>query len=79
MRKLAFVVPVVLLAAGGSTACATKKFVRGEVGEVGKKRGRGGRDGRAGNDGLFVYGGEKAALVAGCQEGLEGGLEFLGS
>jgi peptidoglycan-associated lipoprotein len=37
MRKLAFVVPVVLLAAGGSTACATKKFVRGEVGEVNTK------------------------------------------
>jgi outer membrane protein OmpA-like peptidoglycan-associated protein len=36
MRKLAFVVPVVLLAAG-STACATKKFVRGEVGEVNTK------------------------------------------
>jgi outer membrane protein OmpA-like peptidoglycan-associated protein len=27
----------VLLAAGGSTACATKKFVRGEVGEVNTK------------------------------------------
>jgi peptidoglycan-associated lipoprotein len=37
MRMLAFVVPVVLLAAGGSTACATKKFVRGEVGEVNTK------------------------------------------
>jgi peptidoglycan-associated lipoprotein len=37
MRKLAFVVPVVLLAAGGSTACATKKFVRGEVGQVNTK------------------------------------------
>ena len=37
MRKLAFVVPVVLLAAGGSTACATKKFVRGEVGQVNSK------------------------------------------
>jgi peptidoglycan-associated lipoprotein len=36
MRKFAFVVPVVLLAAG-STACATKKFVRGEVGEVNTK------------------------------------------
>jgi outer membrane protein OmpA-like peptidoglycan-associated protein len=34
---LAFVVPVVLLAAGGSTACATKKFVRGEVGQVNSK------------------------------------------
>jgi len=36
MRKFAFVVPVVLLAAG-STGCATKKFVRGEVGEVNTK------------------------------------------
>ena len=36
MRKFAFVVPVVLLAAG-STACATKKFVRGEVGQVNTK------------------------------------------
>src|SRR3954447_9459659 len=32
MRKFAFVIPVVLLAAG-STGCATKKFVRGEVGQ----------------------------------------------
>jgi peptidoglycan-associated lipoprotein len=37
MRKLAFVVPVVLLVTGGSTACATKKFVRGEVGQVNTK------------------------------------------
>jgi len=36
MRKLAFVIPVVLLAAG-STGCATKKFVRGEVGQVNGK------------------------------------------
>jgi peptidoglycan-associated lipoprotein len=36
MRKFAIVVPVVLLAAG-STACATKKFVRGEVGQVNQK------------------------------------------
>ena len=36
MRKLAFVVPVVLLAAG-ATGCATKKFVRGEVGQVNEK------------------------------------------
>ena len=36
MRKFAFVIPVVLLAAG-STGCATKKFVRGEVGEVNGK------------------------------------------
>ena len=33
MRKLLLVVPLVMLAAG-STACATKKFVRGEVGQV---------------------------------------------
>jgi outer membrane protein OmpA-like peptidoglycan-associated protein len=36
MRKFAFVVPVVLLAAG-ATGCATKKFVRGEVGQVNEK------------------------------------------
>src|SRR5215208_720420 len=36
MRKFAFVIPVVLLAAG-SAGCATKKFVRGEVGEVNGK------------------------------------------
>jgi outer membrane protein OmpA-like peptidoglycan-associated protein len=37
MRKFAIVVPVVLLMAAGSTACATKKFVRGEVGQVNTK------------------------------------------
>ena len=37
MRKFAVVVPVVLLMAAGSTACATKKFVRGEVGQVNTK------------------------------------------
>jgi peptidoglycan-associated lipoprotein len=36
MRKLLFVVPFVMLGVG-STACATKKFVRGEVGEVNTK------------------------------------------
>jgi peptidoglycan-associated lipoprotein len=36
MRKFAFVIPVVLLAAG-ATGCATKKFVRGEVGQVNEK------------------------------------------
>jgi len=36
MRKFAFVIPVVLLAAG-ATGCATKKFVRGEVGTVNGK------------------------------------------
>ena len=33
LRKL-FIVPVTVLAIGGSTACATKKFVRTQVGEV---------------------------------------------
>jgi outer membrane protein OmpA-like peptidoglycan-associated protein len=37
MRKFAIVVPVMLLMAAGSTACATKKFVRGEVGQVNQK------------------------------------------
>jgi len=37
MRELVVVVPVVLLMAAGSTACATKKFVRGEVGQVNTK------------------------------------------
>jgi outer membrane protein OmpA-like peptidoglycan-associated protein len=36
MRKLMLVVPVVMLGVG-STACATKKFVRGEVGQVNTK------------------------------------------
>ncbi len=36
MRKFAFVIPVVLLAAG-ATGCATKKFVRSEVGTVNGK------------------------------------------
>ncbi len=36
MRKVLLVVPLVMLAAG-STACATKKFVRGEVGQVNTK------------------------------------------
>ncbi|HEX7084731.1 MAG TPA: OmpA family protein [Vicinamibacterales bacterium] len=36
MRKLLLVVPIVMLGAG-STACATKKFVRGEVGQVNAK------------------------------------------
>ena len=37
MKKLLFVVPVLAVALGGSTACATKKFVRGEVGLVNDK------------------------------------------
>jgi outer membrane protein OmpA-like peptidoglycan-associated protein len=36
MRKFLFVVPIVMLGVG-STACATKKFVRGEVGQVNTK------------------------------------------
>ena len=36
-RKLFVVVPVAALAIGGSTACATKKFVRTSVGEVNEK------------------------------------------
>ncbi len=37
MRKFVFVIPVVALALGGTTACATKKFVRGEVTQVNDK------------------------------------------
>jgi outer membrane protein OmpA-like peptidoglycan-associated protein len=37
MKKLVLAVPVLALALGGSTACATKKFVRGEVGQVNNK------------------------------------------
>src|SRR5215470_825128 len=37
LRKLFVVVPVAALAIGGSTACATKKFVRSSVGEVNEK------------------------------------------
>ena len=36
-RTFFFAVPVVALAIGGSTACATKKFVRTSVGEVNEK------------------------------------------
>ena len=36
-RKFFFAVPVVALAIGGSTACATKKFVRTSVGDVNDK------------------------------------------
>jgi peptidoglycan-associated lipoprotein len=36
MRRLLFVVPIVVLGVG-STACATKKYVRGEVGQVNTK------------------------------------------
>ena len=34
MKRLVLAVPVLALALGGTTACATKKFVRGQVGEV---------------------------------------------
>jgi outer membrane protein OmpA-like peptidoglycan-associated protein len=37
MKKLVFVVPVLALALGSSTACATKKYVRTQVGEVNDK------------------------------------------
>jgi len=37
MRKLFMAVPIVALAIGGSTACASKKFVRTSVGEVNDK------------------------------------------
>jgi len=37
MKKFFIAVPIVALALGGSTACATKKFVRGEVTQVNDK------------------------------------------
>ena len=37
MKKLVMVVPVLALALSGTTACATKKFVRTSVGEVNDK------------------------------------------
>jgi peptidoglycan-associated lipoprotein len=37
MKKLVLGVPVLALALGGTTACATKKFVRGEVTQVNEK------------------------------------------
>ena len=37
LRKFFVAVPIVALAIGGSTACATKKFVRTSVGEVNEK------------------------------------------
>jgi outer membrane protein OmpA-like peptidoglycan-associated protein len=37
MKKVIMVVPVLALALGGTTACATKKFVRTSVGEVNDK------------------------------------------
>jgi peptidoglycan-associated lipoprotein len=37
LKKLVLAIPVVALALGGTTACATKKFVRGEVTQVNDK------------------------------------------
>jgi peptidoglycan-associated lipoprotein len=37
MRKFVLAIPVVAIALGGTSACATKKFVRGEVGQVNDK------------------------------------------
>jgi outer membrane protein OmpA-like peptidoglycan-associated protein len=37
MKKVVPAVPLLALALGGTTACATKKFVRGEVGQVNNK------------------------------------------
>src|SRR5829696_8900767 len=37
MKKLVFAVPVLALAVSGTTACATKKFVRTNVGEVNER------------------------------------------
>ena len=37
MKKLVLVAPILALALGGSSACATKKMVRQRVGEVNNK------------------------------------------
>src|SRR5499426_2310965 len=37
MRKFFYVVPIALITISGTTACATKKFVRTSVGEVNDK------------------------------------------
>src|SRR6266542_4938911 len=37
MRKFLVAIPIAVLAIGGSTACATKKFVRTSVGQVNDK------------------------------------------
>jgi peptidoglycan-associated lipoprotein len=37
MKRVVVAIPVLALVLGGSTACATKKFVRGEVGQVNTK------------------------------------------
>src|SRR5207237_7249573 len=36
-RRMLFLVPVAAIAIGGTTACATKKFVRTNVGQVNEK------------------------------------------
>src|SRR5438876_10376982 len=36
-RRILFLVPVAAIAVGGSTACATKKFVKTSVGQVNDK------------------------------------------
>ena len=37
MKKFVLAIPVLALALGGTSACATKKFVKGEVGQVNEK------------------------------------------
>ena len=37
MKKFLVAAPILALALGGTTACATKKFVKGQVGEVNDK------------------------------------------
>src|SRR2546421_12664616 len=37
LRRFFVALPIVVLAAGGATACASKKFVRTSVGEVNEK------------------------------------------
>lgn len=37
MKRFMIAIPVLALALGGTTACATKKFVQGEVGQVNEK------------------------------------------
>lgn len=37
MKKVVLAIPVLALALGGSTACATKKYVQGQVGDVNAK------------------------------------------
>jgi len=37
MKKFVLAIPILVLTLGGTTACATKKFVKGQVGEVNDK------------------------------------------